>query len=135
VILNTLLIACVGLTMEIIFTAALTRKQSGDWRLKGYTYVWMLPIYATVYPFFSIIYPKMAFMPLLARGVIYVAVIYLVEYTSGWALRLSTGECPWERDYRGNRWAVHDLIRLDFAPAWFLAAMIFETLCRALGAA
>lgn len=131
-IVNTLLIACVGMTMEIVFTAFMTRKRNGDWRLQGYTYVWMLPIYATVYPFFTFVYPRMATLPLLARGAVYVLIIWAVEYASGWALRLVTGECPWEREYRGSRWSVHDLIRIDMAPAWFVAALIFENLCLAL---
>jgi len=132
VILNTLLIACAGLSMEVVFTAFHQRKKSGDWRLKGYTYVWMLPIYASVYPLFRLVYPRVAAWPLLARGASYVGLIYAVEYASGWALRAATGECPWEREYRGARWSVHDLIRLDFAPAWLAAALIFERLCRAL---
>jgi hypothetical protein len=36
--------------------------------------------------------------------------------------------CPW--DYSGRIWNVDGLIRLDFAPFWFAAGLIFERLTR-----
>lgn len=123
---HTLLIVCVGLSLEVVFTALATRKESGNWRLMGYTYIWMIPIYALIYPLLSLLRPLTGTWPFWQRGPFYVALIYLVEYASGWLLRKFTGECPWERGYLGNRWAVHGLIRLDFAPAWLGACWLFE---------
>lgn len=131
-IVNTLLLVCVGLSLEVVYTALLNHKRSGNWRLMGHTYVWMIPIYALVYPILSWVYPFASRYPLLARGAGYVLAIYAVEYASGWLLRRLTGECPWEREYRGSRWSVHDLIRLDMAPGWFGAAFVFERVYRAL---
>jgi hypothetical protein len=132
VLMHTLLLVCVGLSLEVIYTAAIHFKKAGNLRLQGYTYVWMIPIYALVYPILTYVYPFASRYPFLLRGTGYVAAIYFVEYTSGWLLRKLTGECPWEREYRGSRWSIHDLIRLDMAPGWLGAAFIFETVYRSL---
>lgn len=127
-LVRALLIACVGLSLEVVFTALVSRRESGNWRLMGHTYVWMIPIYALVYPFLALLRPWVGPWPFWLRGPFYVALIYAVEYASGWLLRKLTGECPWEHGYRGNRWAVHGLIRLDYAPAWLGACWLFERL-------
>lgn len=129
---HTLLIAALGTAMEIVFTALADLPRAGDRRLKGYSYVWMIPIYALVYPLLCFLYPSISGRPWAARGLFYTAIAYALEYSSGWILRAATGEAPWEREYRGARWAVHGLIRLDFAPAWFGAGLLFELVFRVL---
>lgn len=52
--------------------------------------------------------------------------IFTVEYLSGLVLRMLLGVCPW--DYSGNTFSVNGLIRLDYAPAWFTAGLLFEKL-------
>lgn len=127
---HTLLVACVGVTMEIVFTALTERAHPGDWRLMGRSYVWMIPIYMMVYPGIAFLAPHVGSWPLAARGAFYVALIFAGEYASGWLIKKATGQVPW--DYRGQKWAVHDLIRLDYAPAWFGAALVFEAAVRVL---
>ena len=129
---NASLLVCLGLSLEVVFTAVLDHPKSGDWKLKGYTYVWMIPIYALIYPGLCLLYPHLASQGFLLRGVSYAALIYFFEYLSGWLLRRLTGECPWESEYRGKKWAVHDLIRLDFFPAWFGASLLYELVFRVL---
>lgn len=126
------ILCALGLAMEVVFTAAADYPTSRDPRLKGYTYLWMLPIYAMVYPFCAVLVPRMRLYPALVRGLCYVLIIYAVEYGSGWLLRRLAGQCPWEPEYRKAKWHVHGLIRLDFAPAWLTAALIFEWTYRVL---
>lgn len=127
---HTLMVACVGVTMEIVFTALTDRKKHGNWRLMGQSYVWMIPIYMMVYPGIVLLSPRIGAWPLLARGAFYVVLIFAGEYASGWLIKKATGQVPW--DYRGRKWAVHELIRLDYAPAWFGAALVFEAAVRVL---
>lgn len=127
-----LLLVAVGLSLEVVFTAICEHPKAGNWRLQGYTYLWMIPIYATVYPALCLLYPYSSPHHWLARGAFYVALIWAVEYASGWLLRKLTGECPWERNYYPSRWHVHGLIRLDMAPAWFGAALLYEYVFRVL---
>lgn len=132
VITHEALLISLGLAFEVVFTALMEYPEKRDRRLMGYTYVWMIPIYALVYPGCALLYPLLGHRHFLMRGVVYMAIIYAVEYTSGWILRWTVGECPWEREYRGNKWAIHGLIRLDFAPAWIAAALMFEWTYRVL---
>ncbi len=129
---HTLLLAAMGMALEVVFTALTNRKQADGWRLRGYTYVWMAPIYMTVYPALCWLYPRLAGWSFFWRGLCYTALILLIEWVSGWLLRLTTGQAPWEKEYRGHPFAVHDVMRLDYAPAWFVAALLFELVFRQL---
>jgi uncharacterized membrane protein len=126
--IQVLLFAAVGVAMEVVFTAFMDLPKTRSARLLGYSYVWMLPIYALAPILLRVLTPAIGLWALGFRILVYVALLYIVEYTAGLALRLATGACPWEAEYRGHRWAVHGLIRLDFAPAWAVACLLFERL-------
>ena len=126
--MKMLLFACVGVAMEIVFTAAVDFPKTRSLRLMGYTYIWVLPLYSLIPLILFLLYPMVWTFALPLRLAIYVALLFLAEYVSGWVLRRCTGECPWERNYRGSPWTVHGLIRLDYALAWAAAAWIFEWL-------
>lgn len=57
------------------------------------------------------------------HGMLYMVLIFIGEYLSGLLLRRQ-GICPW--DYTGCRSSINGLIRLDFAPLWFLTGLLFE---------
>jgi uncharacterized membrane protein len=59
----------------------------------------------------------------LLRGGVYALLIYAAEYTSGVFLK-KYGACPW--DYSKAKYNYKGVIRLDYAPAWFLAGLFFE---------
>ncbi len=122
--MNIFILACVGVAMEVAFTAVCELMGGGGWRLKGQSYIWMFPIYALLYPAFLYLRPPLAEKPWWARAVIYAAGILFVEYLTGWGLRLTTGSCPW--DYGSARWAVQGVIRLDYTPLWAAAALGYE---------
>jgi hypothetical protein len=125
--------ACVGVAMEVVFTAALDWPKTHDVKLMGYSYIWMLPIYGMAPIFLHFLYPRVGSLFILWRLSIYVAILLACEYATGWVLRKATGECPWERNYKGTRWAVGDgLMRFDYAPNWAVACFIFESVFRAL---
>lgn len=97
---------------------------AGRLRLAGRTYVWMLFIYGGGALLFEPAHDALRGLPLLARGGIYTAGIFAVEYVAGFLLARATGACPW--DYSWARWSVHGYIRLDYAPAWFLFGLFLE---------
>lgn len=121
---RTILLACVGVAAEVAFTALTSGKR--DRRLMGYSYVWMFPIYALLYPGFRILLPLVGGWGWPLRGALYAAIIMVCELLTGLALRAAVGEAPWEPEYRGRRWAVFSLVRLDFFPAWAAGALLFE---------
>ena len=59
------------------------------------------------------------------HGINDMVLIFLAEYLFGSLLRLYQ-ICPW--DYSGCLFNVDGVIRLDFAPYWFFAGLLFETL-------
>ena len=118
---NFILCGVMGWCMEIIFTSAhclFTR----DNKLMGHTSLWMFPIYGLA----ACIGPMHRFLknfPAWLRGIIYSWGILSVEYLSGMTLKHFSC-CPW--NYEHARYNIKGVIRLDYAPFWALAGLIFE---------
>lgn len=109
--------------MEIVWTG-LHSLLTGDPKLVGNTSIWMFPIYgmaALFTPICSILKGK----NFIIRGGIYAVCIFIAEFTTGALLR-SFQLCPW--DYSNAKYNIMGLIRLDYAPVWFIAGLIFEKL-------
>lgn len=82
----------------------------------------MFPIYGTA----ALIGPlsrRLKGLCTFTRGIIYMFGIYAVEFTSGTFLK-KLGCCPW--DYSNAPLHIGGVIRLDYAPLWFLAGLFFE---------
>ncbi len=64
------------------------------------------------------------------RGLIYMTCIFITEYFTGCILKHYKA-CPW--DYSKAKLNYKGVIRLDYAPAWFVLGIIFEKLlCRSM---
>ena len=110
-----------GWGMEILWTG-LDSFRRRDYKLTGHSSLWMFPIYGCA----AVIAPlsvKLSSFPFFYRGILYTAGFYLVEFISGSFLK-QFGMCPW--DYSGVPLQCHGVIRLDYAPLWFTAGLIFE---------
>ncbi|MDE7271243.1 MAG: putative ABC transporter permease [Acetatifactor sp.] len=115
-----------GWCMEVMFTA-LNSLRRRDMTLKGITSIWMFPIYGCA-AFLRPLFKLMRNRPLLLRGITYMTLIFSVEFLSGSFLRRRK-LCPW--DYARSRYNIGRVIRLDYAPFWFSAGLLFEhMLCR-----
>ena len=111
----------IGWCMEICFTA-LHSLRCRDMRLTGRTSLWMFPIYgcaALISPLSRLLHNR----PLWLRGITYMGMIFSVEYLSG-SLLTRHKLCPW--DYGHSHWNIRKVIRLDYAPFWFGAGLLFE---------
>lgn len=97
----------------------------GNIKLQGWTYIWMFPIYGLAV-FIESIHDMIRSWPVVLRGGVYTVLIFIVEYSTGWLLKVLTGLCPW--DYSGTPFSINGFIRLDYAPAWFVAGLLFEML-------
>ena len=120
---NFLKCGLTGWCLEIMFTAggALRRR---DMTLKGNTSLWMFPIYgcaAMLEPITRLLSRKPAWL----RGVTYMSLIFSTEFLTGSILK-HRSLCPW--DYGHSRWNIGRVIRLDYAPCWFAAGLLFEKL-------
>ena len=120
-----LFFVCFGMTVEIFFTAfsALLSGESVQGKpplaLAGYTYVWMAFIYGLIpvlAPPFHVLSRR---WPAALRLGAIVLFIYLIEFSAGYLLRITTGSCPWEYQ---QGWHIAGLIRVDYLPAWTIFA-------------
>jgi len=121
--------ATLGVTTEIIFTAtvsaidAIKKKQKINWSMLGFSYIWMIPIYGSAAFLAPVIFPHLEPFNLLVRMLIYGLTILIVEYITGFIIRAITGRCPWHYE---SKWAIHNLIRLDFLPLWMIFGLVIE---------
>lgn len=121
--LRFLIYGLLGWTMEIFWTG-LGSLLRGDIRLQGVSYLWMFPIYGLAV-FLEPLHDRVRNFQWYWRGGFWVLVIFTVEAFTGSVLRFLTGTVPW--DYSASsRYAVAGLIRLDYAPVWFLVGLVFE---------
>ena len=125
-----LIYGAIGWCLEVFFTGASAALFDRDRSATGKTYLWMFPIYGATALLLETLHDFMA-VPLALRALVYVLVIYVAEFTTGWALRRLLGRCPW--DYTGHGLNLCGLVRLDYAPAWLLVALLFEPARRLVG--
>jgi hypothetical protein len=101
---------------------------TGDIKLQGYTSIWMFFIYGAAV-FLEPIHDIIKQWRWHIRGIIWVVIIWGIEYTSGLIMVNLIGTAPW---YYFGPFAVDNLVRIDYAPAWFVAGLIFEYIHKTL---
>ena len=111
----------IGWCAEILFTST-SSILDRDWRLSGTTSLWMFPIYGMA-AFFPYLYRIIKQFHFLIRGFIYTVCIFAVEFLSGLILTFFH-VCPW--DYSNAALNYKGIIRLDYAPLWFLLGLFYE---------
>ena len=122
---------CLGITTEVFFTAfmaLITQQPFCDQPLifmTGHTYVWMAFIYGFIPILGLLLHHKVAHWPIWYRLPLYVVLLYIIEFTSGYLLKLLTGACPWE--YKTG-WNIMGLIQLEFIPEWLFFTWMVERL-------
>lgn len=123
-----LLYGFLGWGAEVFWTAVEDNclRRARDWRLRGQSYLWSFPLYGLIVFLFEPLHNAVRPLPWVARGLIYVAGIWAVEYTAGWLLKRAVGRCPW--DYTYCRHHLHGLISWDYLPVWFVFGFVLEYL-------
>lgn len=119
--INYLHCGILGWCLEILFTALQSfrrREKTG----MGNTSVFMFFIYGMA-AFLKPVYALIRGMPKFFRGLVYTVCIFSAEYTTG-ALLSKKDLCPW--NYERSRFHIRKLIRLDYAPLWFITGLLFE---------
>jgi hypothetical protein len=135
--IRILFYACLGVAAEVVFTAACARlgivltpdlddpEARTGLRLKGHSFVWMLPIYGIGLLLFEVAHDALRADPWLLRGLAYVALLYAIELGASVVLVRVTGAHVWRWVGRGS---VGGHVHLAMAPAWFAAALALEPL-------
>lgn len=112
-----------GWFLEMIFTA-FHAFRTRDLQLPCKTSVWMFPIYGLA----ALLAPLARLMRrrnFIFRGLVYTGLIFTCEFLTGTWLR-KRELCPW--NYERARWNLAKVIRLDYAPCWFVTGLLFERL-------
>ena len=55
---------------EVVFTALTQSLPRRDWRLLGYTYLWMFPIYGLIGPLYEPLHDLIRGLPLIMRAAV-----------------------------------------------------------------
>ncbi len=121
-----------GWCVELFFTAVADKiLGTGDFKLKGYSYLWMPPIWAVgLYSCEqAYIFMRRRHFHWFVRLFPYVIICFFTEYVSGSILRLVIGDVPW---HYHSPWAIDGVIRLDYAPFWALFGFVGERAARFL---
>lgn len=122
-ITNFLLCGLSGWCMECFWTGIHSIKEK-DRFLLCRTSLWMFPIYGMA-SFLQPICTMLKNKNVLIRGGVYTVCIFLTEFFTGKFLK-KYGACPW--DYSKAKLNYKGLIRIDYAPSWFLAGLFYEKL-------
>lgn len=121
---NFLLCGLSGWCMECFWTGLSSIIEHKNKQLLCRTSVWMFPIYGLA-ACFSPLCKCMKNRCALFRGTVYALFIFVTEFVTGSLLK-KVKACPW--DYSKAKLNIKGVIRLDYAPAWFLAGLFFERL-------
>ncbi|MDD6203003.1 MAG: hypothetical protein PUB13_08715 [Lachnospiraceae bacterium] len=122
-LLNFLKCGIFGWCLEILFTGANALRKR-DLTLIGKTSFWMFPIYGAGCLLEPISRLLKNFHWIL-RGFLYMCTIFTAEYCTGrWLIK--RGLCPW--DYSKAKWNIKSVVRLDYAPCWFIVGLLYEKL-------
>lgn len=111
-----------GWCMECFWSGLDSIRKKKDKALRCQTSVWMFPIYGMA-ALLSPIGKVMKGKSMMLRGTIYTLFIYLGEFITGTFLKKHKA-CPW--DYSKAKLNYKGIVRLDYAPAWFISGLIFE---------
>lgn len=120
---NFIICGIFGWCIEILWTA-FEKFRRRDMKLIGNTSIWMFPIYGMA-SLFVPIYRFIKNANVVVRGFVYMLSIFTAEYATGSILK-KHDMCPW--DYSKAKCNINGLIRLDYAPLWFLVGLVFEKL-------
>ncbi len=120
-----------GWITELIWTG-LGSLLTGDWTLSGHSYLWMFPIYGCAV-FFEPVYSYIREYHWYVRGIIWLFLIWVIEYFSGWVIMQLIGTVPWNYASK-TPYQINGLIRLDYAPVWFAGGLIWEKIHNYLAA-
>jgi hypothetical protein len=125
---------CIGVLIEFFFTGVYNLFDK-SWKLTGYSYLWMVPIYTCTGMLLELVKASVPW-PFYSKAFIYLIIIYGVEFLSGLLIKKVTAllqnrfggsdgnKIPWE--YEKSAWTVMGLINLKYLPFWFILCLLFE---------
>jgi uncharacterized membrane protein len=123
---RSIIYSATGWCIEVLFSSLANLMQTGDIRLQGNSYIWMLPVWGFgVLGFEQVIKVLDKHkISLRVRLFIFMALCFALEYGFGYLLKVVIGQVPW--DYSNSTWNIDSYIRLDYGPFWAMMGMFLE---------
>ena len=115
-----------GIAVELFYTALWHLIADGNFKLQGYTSLYIFFIYAVQVAGIEIAAPqlKAAGLPWYLRGVLYTFWTYSWEFTTGYVLKYFDA-CPWDYEpWFSNHFM--GLVTMEYAPFWFGGSLLAE---------
>lgn len=110
-----------GWILENCWTGFLSFRKR-EMKLTCKSSIWMFPIYGCASLFLPMC-QKIKNKFFIVRGCIYTLFVFMIEFAFGSLLK-KKNYCPW--DYSQKKYNINGVIRLDYAPLWFICGLIFE---------
>jgi uncharacterized membrane protein len=132
IVLRVILFALLGLLIELFFTS-FGSLAKGNFNMRGHSSPWMMPVYGLLGVCIGPVTEplKRCKVPLIARAILYMLGIFLVEYIAG-AIFYRMGLQIW--DYSKRPLNLHGYITLTYAPFWLFLGLWIEYLYKKLDA-
>jgi len=120
--------AVIGVAHEVFWTSIFNYFKTKNLKLVGMSSLWMFPIYGGIVFIVIFVLKFFSGYPWWAKGFIYMFLIFLWEYVSGFILKKTIGVVPWDysKGKGSKRYHLHGLICLEYAPVWFVEGLIAE---------
>lgn len=116
-----LICGMIGWCLEIFWTGLCSLKRR-ELKLTGRSSIWMFPIYGLA-ACLAPLSRRLQGQSFWKRGLLYACAIFATEFLTGSFLK-KFDLCPW--DYSKSKWNIGGVIRLDYAPVWFLTGLLYE---------
>jgi len=123
----------IGITMEVIWTALVWFFKKRNIKFVGSTSLWMIPLYAITPYMFYLVIKYLPNSSIFLRSLIYLMVIFLLEYIYGWIFKKILQVPLWDysrdtEDHTGYycKYNLKGLIALEFTPLWYIVGIIGE---------
>ena len=124
------LFGILGIFAEVLFTGVKQGLFKKNMLLEGTSYIWMFPIYGCAGVLVNFLYTMFSGYTILFRGLLYAVYILVGEFITGSFLKALLGRCPW---HYTTRFAVKNVIRLDYLPVWFVFGLLIEKVLVVIG--
>ena len=116
------LFGIIGIFTALVVGAARRSLAAKRVELSAEVSLILFPLFSLIALIYPLIAMRLSAVPWYARGAVYMAAFFAVQYAAGLALT-KLGRCPWSYSGRGS---LGGLIRLSDAPLWFAAGLGVE---------
>lgn len=130
-----LIFSFIGVGLEVFWTSIIDYVKTRNPRLEGKSYFWVFFVYGIVPFVYLIVLNWFGSTSIFVRGILYMILFYLLEFISGYTLKIIFGVSPWNYSgYKINLFGKKiksdflGVICLNYLPVWYIYGILGEFL-------